>query len=176
MEEVFRLRSKAPDPLSLKTWAVYMNTQPEKLLAAYSFYLLQIVKKRVAFSVETQTIDGRAMRSIFKELNPNYKKKNIKNKDKFWYDTQFLIDSLKVWRYNGVIYLGIPKYIKHPDSGTPAYKIFRYLEFGTKDRTGKQIIPARPLIYPCLRFVINRNKDYWYYFLNLVINGKIKLR
>lgn len=171
---------KNKDPYSVRSWARYFRITTHDLIASYSFYLLQVLKKRVAFSVETQTMDGVSMKSIFKQLNPNYKKRNQKNKDKFWYDTEFLISSMRVWQstYNGKqrINLGIPKDIKHPTSGTPAFLIFKYLEFGTRTKSGKRAIPPRPIITPHLRFILKNTDTYFFYFIKLCVDGKIKLK
>lgn len=175
VQSIYPERQTYKDPYQVRRWARYFNMNPSDLIASFCFYLLEVLKKRIAFSVETQTIDGRSMKSIFKELNPHYKKQNPKNKDKFWYDTEFLIRSLRVWAYNNEIFLGIPKHIKHPTSGTPAYLIFQWLEFGTKTKTGKRAIPPRPIIMPHLRFILKRTDVYFIYFIKLCMEKQIVL-
>lgn len=185
MSELFRLeivqqsndkrKIRFNDPHEVKMWAKYFNVTPTELLTAFGFYLLRLLKMRVQHSVETQTIDGMKMAYIYRRLSKHYKKKQPKNTDKFWIDTEFLIRSVRVWRdpqYKTKVYFGIPKSIKHPESKLPAYVLFKFLEFGTK-RNGKQIIPPRPLIYPHMRFLLARKADYWVYFIKLLIDGKI---
>lgn len=181
MDGLFKVNISSPtlskDPYQAQRWARYFNLSTRDLIASYSFYLLEVLKKRVAHSVETQTIDGESMRSVFQQLNPHYKKKNKANKDKFWYDTEFLISSMRVWQDDSNrINLGIPKHIKHPTSKTPAYLIFKYLEFGTKTKTGDTAIPPRPIISPHLRFMLKNTESYFLYFIQLCINGTIKLK
>lgn len=166
------------DPYEVRKWAKYFNINPpSNLLVAYCFYLLECLKKRVEHSVQTQRIDGIKMQSIYKQLSPNYKKINKNNKGKFWIDTEFLISSIKIWQDSKrKVYFGIPQSIKHKSSGVPAYLIFRWLEFGTKNSLGKYIIPPRPLIYPHLSFILQHNSDYWARFIILIMQGKIELK
>lgn len=189
MNELFRLeivqKSQDPkkirfqDPHEVKFWATYFGLKyPSDLLVAFGYYMLQVLKLRVQHSVETQTIDGRRMSLLYKQLSKKYKKKNPRSTDKFWIDTEFLINSIRVWRDPArvsKVYFGIPKNILHPESKVEAYKIYKYLEFGTK-KHGKQIIPPRPLIYPHLRFIIANKGDYWIYFIKLLMDKKITLK
>ena len=138
----------------------------------FAFYILQCLKSRIQNSVETQQVGNRSMRSLYAQLSDNYKKRKLnRNKDKFWKDTEFLIDSLRVWQTNQrEVNLGIPENIAHPKSPhTPAYMIFQWLEFGTGS------IPARPLIMPHLRFILNNIYDYWLHYNTETIQKMINM-
>lgn len=187
LTDVFRVeivqQSKDPkkvrfsDPNEVRMWAKYFGVAPSDLLVAFGFYIMRVLKARVQHSVETQTIDGMRMSRLYKRISSK-KRGKPQNKDKFWIDTDFLIKSMRVWRdtrNKTKVYIGIPKNIKHPSSGEKAYKIFRWLEFGTK-RGGKQIIPPRPLIYPHFAYILHRKSDYWVYFIKLLIDGKITFK
>lgn len=189
MDELFRLeivqKSKDPqkvrfsDPHEVAFWAQYFGLKyPSDLLVAFGYYMLRVLRLRVQHSVETQTLNGYRMSILYRQLSRKYRKKNPKNTDKFWLDTEFLIDSIRVWRDPTRItkvYFGIPKNIIHPESKVEARLIFRWLEFGTK-KNGRQIIPPRPLIYPHLKFVLAHKTDYWVYFIKLLIDKKITLK
>lgn len=189
MDRLFRLeivqKSQDPekikfnDPNEVKFWATYFGLKhPSDLLVAFGYYMLRIVKMRVQHSVQTQTINGYSMRSLYRQLSKKYRKKIKQNANKFWIDTHFLIDSLRVWRdpaRKTKVYFGIPKNILHPESKVEAYKIFKWLEFGTR-KHGKQIIPPRPLIYPHLKFVLVNKETYWLYFIKLLAEKKISIK
>lgn len=171
MNDVFKqeLSTSKIDNLSLKRKAKELNLSESRLLAEFSFYLLYVLRLRVKHSIETQTIDGMSMRSLYKQLSPTYKKFNKNNAGRFWKDTEWLMDNMQVWfnRITGNVHLGIPENIKHPNSNTKAQDIFKYLEFGTKDKSGKVKIPARPLIYPHLTFMLNNINTYFSKYLEL---------
>ena len=162
------------DPYEVRIWSDYFGVRPKDLLAAFCFYILRVLKLRVQHSIETQTINGRTMKSLYTELSLKYKKQNPKNIGRFWKDTEFLMNNIKVWHTDtGRTMFGIPKNIRHP-SGVEAYKLFYWLEFGTK-RKGKQIIPPRPLIIPHFRFIIQNISEYWKSFIQLLLSGKLKI-
>lgn len=189
MDELFRVevvqQSKDPkkvrfnDPLEVRFWAKKFNIRPSDLLVAFGYYMLQVLRMRVQHSVQTQTINGARMSILYRRLSKKYRKKQPKNTDKFWVDTDSLIKSIRVWRdstYKTKVYFGIPKSLKHPEPPhVEMFKIFKWLEFGTK-RDGKQIIPPRPLIYPHLRFILVNKDSYWAYFIKLLIEKKITLK
>lgn len=186
MDKIFRLRVainpknnktiKLSDPNEVYIWADYFGMQPKELLASFTFYMMRVLKLRVHHSIETQTIDGRGMRVFYKELSLKTKKKNPKNEGRYWKDTEFIMNSMQVWLSpRNEVMFGIPKHILHPESKTPAYLIFLFLEKGTK-KNGKQIIPPRPLIIPHLQFILKRIDDYWVYFINLVLSKKIEIK
>lgn len=188
MDELFRIevvqqsndknKVRFNDPLEVRFWAKKFNIRPSDLLVAFGYYMLQVLRMRVQHSVQTQTLNGYRMAVLYRRLSKKYRKKQPKNTDKFWVDTDFLIKSIRVWRdpvYKTKVYFGIPKSILHPESKTPVYKLFKFLEFGTK-RKGKQIIPPRPLIYPHLKFILVNKSSYWAYFIKLLMEKKITLK
>lgn len=166
---------KPLDPYELKQWSEVFGVYPSDMLISFCFYLMRVLKMRVQHSVETQTINGQSMKKLYTHLSLKYKKINPEKTGRFWEDTEFLISSIKVWQTSSrKVMFGIPKHILHPTSKIPAYKLFRYLEFGTK-RNGKQIIPPRPLIYPHFKFILDNILQYWCYFIKLLNDKKIRL-
>lgn len=167
---------KFHDPYQLHLWAERFNMSSNDLLASFSFYLLRVLRLRVQHSIQTQSISGISMKSLYDALSIKYKKKRIENKNKFWIDTGCLMDSITVWRdSNGKTNFGIPRNLMHESGDVEMYKIFHWLEFGTK-KNGKQIIPPRPLITPHWRFIMKNIPAFWNQFLKLVTTRKINLR
>lgn len=166
---------KPLDPYELYQWSKMFGVNPSDMLISFCFYLMRVLKLRVQHSVETQTINGQSMKKLYTHLSLKYKKINPKKTGRFWEDTEFLIGSIKVWQTSTRrVMFGIPRNIYHPTSRVPAYKLFHYLEFGTR-RNGKQIIPPRPLIYPHLKFILDNIQSYWLMFINLLKSRKITL-
>lgn len=162
---VYKNRIGFEDPHEVERTAKEAGITPEMLLIQFSFYLLHILRLRVMNSIETQTINGMSMRMLYRRLSLKYKKQEPKNTGRFWKDTEFLMNSIKVFKQDGHIKFGIPRQIKHPTNGTPAYLIFRYLEGGTRNKQGKVIIPPRPLILPHLKFMVANIIVYYNYFV-----------
>lgn len=159
------------DPYEVRKWAKTLGVSSKDLIFSYSVYLLQVLRLRVQESVKKQKIGRKSMKSLYKPLSKNYRKKNKDSVGKFWIDTGELIMSMKVWSAGeNSIKLGIPLYHKLPKSDTPTHMLYNYLEFGT-DR-----IPARPLIHPNLQFLLKNTKVYFTHFLDLVVKGKIVIR
>lgn len=158
------------DPYEVRKWAKFFGVTPKVLIFSYSMYILQVLKLRVQESVKKQKVGRRSMKSLYKPLSKNYKKKNKESEGKFWVDTGTLINSMRVWATSeNNVKLGIPLNEKLPKSNTPVHMLYCYLEFGT-DR-----IPARPLIHPNLKFLLKNTRVYFEYFLDLVIKGKWNL-
>ena len=152
-------------------WADYFGTTPQYLMISFSFYILQVLKMRVKFCVQTQKLLGVDMNRLYQQLSKDYQRQKVKkNRNKFWRNTSFLVNYMRVWYDKHKVWFGIPENLYHPNTHTKAYKIFEYLEFGTR------YIPPRPLIYPNLHFIIQNINHYWQRYLSLVNADKISIK
>ena len=103
-------------------------------------------------AVKKQRIGYRHMSSIYPPLSPKYKKrKKLENRNKFWINTGWLIDNLKMWKYKDW-FIGYPTYIKYKNKRVKAGQVFLFLEKGTSK------VPPRPLFSEALKW-FDRNFD-----------------
>ena len=146
------------------------HVDPEAVTVAFGRYLVEVIRERVRWSVQTQTVGHRAMKAIYKPLSESYKKRKVPaNRDKFWVNTDFLIRHLRVWKHSGQIYLGYPKHVMHPetkDRKKPVWAalIMMWLEHGTS-RT-----PARPLFTPVVDLISKNIGSYFEHFFRGVMS------
>jgi len=125
-----------------------LNVPQEKILYMFAKFLAETVKHRIKVSVDKQQVLGKPMKSVYKPLNNNYKKRKVpKNRNKFWVNTGFLVKNLKVYQARGTLYVGYPKYVKHKSSNVNMQMLISFLEKGTKKQ------PPRPLITPIVRSI-----------------------
>lgn len=135
------------------------------VVAAFAMYLAELLRQKVKHCVKTQMIAGVPMKTVYKELSEQWKKrKNPRHKDDFWVNTEFLIRSLRIWRKGSDIYMGHPPTVLHPESKkagqrVSAAHIMLWLERGTNDG-----IPARPLFTPIVKSISRNIDGYWRHF------------
>lgn len=127
-----------------------------ELQKMFAMYLAKIIAIRVQEAIKTQKINGKSMNFTYAPLSSSYKKKKVvKNRDKFWINTEFIVKNLRVYRAGryGDIYIGFPQNVKHPTNNTKVQDIMMYNE------------AKRPLFKPTLQFVSKRLGGYFNAFL-----------
>jgi hypothetical protein len=71
----------------------------KQLEAGFILFLSFLITKKVQEAVRSQQVNGVPMGSMYKPLSKGYNaRKDKANKDKFWKNTEFLINNLKVGR------------------------------------------------------------------------------
>lgn len=138
----------------------------DSVVLAFARYLAAVLRERVQWAVKTQMVNSKPMKAIYKPLNPRYQRTKVpRNRDRFWINTDFLIKSLRVWKYSGEVYLGYPATVLHAAKRTVyAADIMGWVEGGTKNADGSERMPSRPLFRPIVGFLSKNIKSYWIHF------------
>jgi len=122
------------------------NTDIDKIVWYFSKYIASIINYQIKKSIESQKVVGKSMKSVYKPLNKKYSKsKPYGTKTKFWINSGFLVNNIKVYQSGGTLYVGVPEKIKYKGSKISVKKVILYMEKGTKKQ------PPRPLITPIVR-------------------------
>jgi len=135
------------------------------LMEDFAIYLATVIKWRLRDAVRMQIVNGKSMKRLYKPLSSAYaKRKTSRNRDKFWIDTGFIINNLRVYRAGrrGDIYIGFPRNVRHPKSKVKLYNIIRWLEYGTKKQ------PARPLLKPVVTSVAKNIAVYFNHYITYI--------
>lgn len=139
-------------------FAKLISELPEKaektLLDGFARYIAQEITNQVRTAIKSQKF-----KVAFKPLTPlylDYKKRN-KLELGFWRSTDFLLNHVTYWKYQNEYRIGFQQnvtYINDDGEKTiPIYKIAQYLEFGTRDKSGRTKIPARPVFGPVVKYI-----------------------
>ena len=154
------------------------NTSEELLMRKFTFFLGMLVKRHIQNAVKTQKISGKPMRMVYKPLSSKYKASKPKStRDKFWINSGFLIENLKLWQLkNGDVFIGYRGNAVH--KGKPyrrgskrvkASDVMVYVERGTKK------IPPRPLFTIIVRNIAKNISFYLEMFVNTIRQGYVKI-
>lgn len=136
----------------------------DDVVAYFSLYLANLIKQRIKNSIRFQKVNGIPMRKLYEPLSETYNKGKPSNtRNKFYRNTDWLYHNIKVYKYRGQYWIGFNKFQKHGNSNTPAQDVLAWNEMGTK------FIPARPLIRPHLRFIMQNLTQYWETFSKLLL-------
>lgn len=152
--------------------AKVFGVDPDAIMFGFGRYLVEVIREKVRWAVQTQTVAGRPMKAIYKPLSERYKNRKVPvNRDKFWVNTDFLISNLRVWRYRGQLYLGYPKHVVHPetkDRKKPVWAalIMMWLEHGAPGAN----VPARPLFSPIVGQISKNIGQYFDHFYRGVVS------
>jgi len=145
------------------------NKPEDYILERFAIYLGALIKAKVKKAIKTQRIKGRPMKMVYPSLSESYKKrKNYKNRDKFYLNTEMFYKELKAWKRGENIYIGFPKRLKHKN-GAYLSDILVYLEKGTSR------IPPRPLFSVVVTSIAKNIIYYLYSFVKKVAKNEIKL-
>lgn len=135
----------------------------ERMEAYFALYLSNLIKARIKRSILIQKVNGKPMRLIYEPLSKEYqKRKTPENRNKFYLNTGWMYENIKVYRYGGKYYIGFPKWQRHKYSKAKASDILSWNELGTSKA------PARPIVEPHLRFVMKHLSEYWDNFEKLM--------
>lgn len=132
------------------------NAEQERLLGKFAKYIANIYVEELVKAIDSQRYKGR-----WEPLSPEYlewKKQNNMSTN-IWEATSLVRDSIGTWRNNDVYVVGIKRNVKYPGSNIPAFRVIRWMEFGTSK------MPARPLFLPVKRLINSRLRRYWEEFL-----------
>jgi len=157
----------------LSDLAYDMDSDIDIILDTFGAYIGAVIVAVIKKSIETQKINKNPMRFKYKQLSKAYKKrKNPIHSDDFWVNTEFLLNNIKAYRGGTKrnVYVGFPKNIQHPNSGTELYKIVLYMENGTRT------MPARPLLKPSIQTVAKKIDLVLKNFKADIYGGKVKIR
>lgn len=128
--------------------------QRDTLLDGFAKYLAREIADQVKKAILSQKYAVG-----YKPLTPKYLDYKKRNKLElgFWRSTDFLVQHVTSWKYKGVYNIGFQKTVANPESKSfPTYKVAAALEFGTKDKTGKTLIPSRPVFRPVTESISKR--------------------
>ena len=140
------------------------NLQRADIEAYFTLYLANLIKQRIKNSIRFQKVNGIPMRRLYEPLSETYNKNKPSNtRNKFYRNTDWLYNNIKVYRYRGQYWIGFTKFQRHGDSNALAQDVLAWNEMGTK------FIPARPLIRPHLRFIMQNLTSYWETFSKLLL-------
>ena len=132
--------------------------------AYFTLYLANLIKQRIKNSIRFQKVNGIPMRKLYEPLSETYNKGKPSNtRNKFYRNTDWLYHNIKVYKYRGQYWIGFTKFQKHGNDKALAQDILAWNEMGTK------FIPARPLIRPHLRFIMQNLTAYWETFSKLLL-------
>lgn len=132
------------------------KAEQERLLGKFAKRIAQVYVEELINAINSQRYRGQ-----WEPLSPEYlewKKQNGMSTN-IWEATSLIKDSIDTWRNNDMYVVGIKRKIKYPDSNIPAFRVIRWMEFGTSK------MPARPLFLPVKRLINSRLRKYWEEFL-----------
>jgi len=135
---------------------------PEKLQNDFAYYIASVLRARVKESIYKQSLGRRPMKSLYKPLNKYYSKTKPKaNQDKFWINTGYLVNNLKLWRSGNTVRIGFKNSDTYPSSSTKLVNVILWLEKGTKN------IPARPLFSPHAKHISKHISQYFKHYIKM---------
>lgn len=136
--------SRSPDRLKLVSELINSpKITPEYIQTDFALYIAQILKLRIKHSIDTQQLSNVSFKQLYKPLNEDYKAtKKKKNRNKFWVNTEHLVDNIVVWRTGKVVRIGFKGNAYYPGTRTRVLAVVLWMEKGTKT------MPARPLMVP----------------------------
>ena len=148
----------------IKEFCDEVGLNKDDVTAYFSLYLANLLKQRIKNSIKFQKVNGIPMRRLYEQLSETYnKKKPIKNRNKFYRNTDWLFENIKVYKYNKQYWVGFTKSQRHNGDKAYAQDVLAWNEDGTK------FIPARPLIRPHMKFIMNNLTEYWETFTKLLL-------
>jgi len=155
-----------------------LNITEEVIMRKFTLFLAMLIKRHIQNAVKTQKISGKPMKLVYKSLSPSYnKRKPKKTQNKFWRNTDFLIDNLKVWQLkNGDVFIGYRGNAVHKGTHykvgkkrVKASELMVFLERGTSK------IPARPLFTVVVRNIAKNIFFYLEMFIQTIQKGYVRL-
>ena len=131
---------------------VLTEQQEDLLFSEFSFWLLEVYKRRVQYAIKHQQFPMQ-----YAPLSIAWKVKKEKRgwHKGFWIASGMLMRNLRVWKYAGIYHIGFPEHHIHPVHNRPYASICRSLEMGAPARG----LPARPLFTP-IAMKLSRNIFY----------------
>lgn len=163
VSKIMSFSSTFRQKVRIKEYCEEIELNQKDVEAYFTLYLANVIRQRVKNSIRFQKVNGIPMRKLYEPLSETYNKTKPKaNQNKFYRNTDWLYNNIKVYRYRGQYWIGFTKFQKHGNSNTLAQDVLAWNEEGTK------YIPARPLIRPHLRFIMQNLTEYWYRFTYLL--------
>ncbi len=127
---------------------------PEYVQQDFALYLAGILKLRIKHSIDTQSLGKVSFKSIYKPLSKDYKATKVRrNRDKFWVNTEHLVNNITVWRTGKIVRIGFKGKAYYPGTRLRVLQVVMWMERGTKNKDGSEKMPPRPLFLPHARMM-----------------------